>query len=68
MAFLLYAVAVVLFLLYKLATAKKDYFEKKGIPFAKPMLIVGSRADLILRNKTVLEVVKGLYDEFRDAK
>lgn len=68
MSLVLYALVAVLFLVYKLLTAKNDYFEKKGIPYTKPKFIVGSRSDLVLRNKSMPEVVKEWYDEFRDAK
>lgn len=68
MSLVLYALAAVLFLIYKLVTAKNDYFEKKGIPYSKPKFIVGSRSDLVLRNKSMPDVVKEWYDEFPNAK
>lgn len=68
MSFVLYALAALLFLVYKLVTKKNDYFEKKGIPCAKSYFFVGSRADLILRNRSMPEVIKGWYDEFRNDK
>lgn len=68
MSFILYAIAALLFLVYKLLTKKDDYFEKKGIPFMKPMPLVGSRYDLILRNKSMPDVVNSWYKQFRDDK
>jgi hypothetical protein len=68
MSLILYAIVAILFLVYKLATGKKDYFVKKGIPFTPPKFFVGSRSDLILRNKSMPEVVKQWYDEFPNAK
>jgi hypothetical protein len=68
MSFVFYAVVALLFLVYKLLTAKNDYFEKKGIPFTKPKFIVGSRWDLIVRNRSMPKVVTDWYNEFRDAK
>jgi len=68
MSLILYAVVAILFLLYKLVTKNYDYFEKKGIPFAKPAFLVGSRTDLLFRNKPMTKFVKDLYDEFRDHK
>lgn len=69
MSFVLFAiVAALLFALYKLFTPKNDYFKKKGIPYAKPKFIVGSRTDLILRNKSMPQFVMDLYNEFYDDK
>lgn len=68
MSFVIYAVAALLFLAYKLLTRKNDYFEKKGIPYTKPKFIVGSRWDLVVRNRSMPAVVVDWYNEFRDAK
>lgn len=68
MSLVLYALAAILFLIYKLATAKNDYFEKKGIPFMKPKFLVGSRSDMVLRNRSMPEVVMEWYNEFRNDK
>jgi len=64
----LYAVAVTLFLLYELLKHKDNYFEKKGIPYMKPKFIVGSRDDLILRNRPLTETIRQWYNEFRNDK
>lgn len=61
MSLVLYAVAAILFLVYKLLTKKDDYFEKKGIPYMKPSFIVGSRTDLVMRNRSMPEVVNAWY-------
>lgn len=68
MSLVLYALIAIGYLIYKLATTKDDYFEKKGIPFTKPKFLVGSRSDLILRNKSMPEVVMQWYNEFRNDK
>lgn len=68
MLVILCAIIVILFLAYKFLGREYDYFEKKGIPFSKPSFIVGSRSDFIKRNKSVLAVMRGFYDEFRDDK
>lgn len=68
MSLILYAVVAILFLAYKLLSVKNDYFEKKGIPYLKPKFLVGSRSDLILRNKPMTEVVKEWYNTFPNAK
>lgn len=68
MSLILYALVAIAFLLYKLASKKDDYFEKKGILFTKPTFLVGSRSDLILRNKSMPDVIKEWYNEFRNEK
>ncbi|KAJ6649589.1 putative cytochrome P450 9f2 [Pseudolycoriella hygida] len=65
---LLCAIVVIIFLVEKYLSREYDYFEKKGIPFAKPRFIVGSRSDFVLRNKSILEVMKDFYNEFRNDK
>lgn len=68
MSLVLYALAAVLYLIYKLVTANNDYFEKKGIPYLKPKFLIGSRSDLILRNKSMPQVIKEWYDAFPNDK
>lgn len=68
MSLVLYAVIAILFLAYKLLSVKNDYFEKKGLKFSKPAFLVGSRTDLIFRNKPMPEVVLMWYNEFRNEK
>jgi hypothetical protein len=68
MSFVLYAIVAMLFLIYKFVTRNDDYFVKKGIPFSKPTFFVGSRMDLILRNKSIIQVICDWYNEFRDEK
>ena len=62
------AVVVVIFLMHKFLSREYGYFEAKGIPYSTPIFIVGSRKDFILRNKSILTVMKDFYDEFRDDK
>lgn len=68
MLLVLLEVIVVLFLVYKFLTSNWDYFDKKGIPFMKPTIVVGSRSDLLLHNKSMPEVVQEWYDAFKNDK
>lgn len=68
MSLILYALVAILFVAYKLLTKKNDYFDKKGIPYMKPVPLLGSRTDLILRNKSMPEVVKMWYNSFPNEK
>lgn len=65
---ILYAVVAILFLLYKWLSKKDDYFEKKGIPYSKPKLFVGSRGDLLFRNSSLPDTVNSWYKEFPNDK
>ncbi|KAJ6634902.1 Cytochrome P450 9e2, partial [Pseudolycoriella hygida] len=68
MLLLLYAIIVTLFLLYELLKPKDDYFIKKGIPYMKPKFLIGSRHDLLLRNKPATETLRSWYNEFPNDK
>lgn len=68
MSFILYAIIVLLFLIYNRVTKKDDYFEKKGIPYSKPKFLVGSKSHMIWHNKSRPQIIKELYDELPDAK
>lgn len=62
------AIVLIIFLVHKYLSREYDYFEKKGIPFSKPTFIVGSRKDFVLRNKSLIDVIKDFYNEFSDEK
>jgi hypothetical protein len=59
---------VVAFLLYKWGTSTFDYFEKRGIPYNKPLPFVGSRIGMLLRNSSAVDFLMEIYDEFKDEK
>jgi cytochrome P450 family 9 len=60
--------AVAVFLFYKWATSENDYFRKRGIPFNKPLFLVGSRLGLLLKNSTIFEFIDEIYNEFKNEK
>ena len=68
MLFVLIAIVVALYALYKYLTPSGEYFIKRGIPFAKPKFFVGSRADILLRNKSLAQSILELYNEFYNDK
>jgi hypothetical protein len=59
---------VVAFLLYKWGTSTFDYFEKRGIPYNKPLPFVGSRIGMLLRNSSAVDFLMEIYNEFKDEK
>lgn len=44
MALILYLGVLALYLIYKWATSTYDYFEKQGIPFRKPVPLLGTNS------------------------
>lgn len=61
-------ILVAAWLLYKWGTSTFDYFEKRGIPYNKPLPFVGSRIGMFLRNSTAVDFIMELYNEFKDDK
>lgn len=59
---------LIIYLIYKWGTSTFDYFEKKGVPFNKPVFAVGSRLGMILKQGTVIDFLNKIYYEFRDEK
>jgi cytochrome P450 family 9 len=49
MGLILYLLPVALYLFYKWATARYDYFEKQGIVFHKPLPLLGSDFGLLFK-------------------
>lgn len=68
MSFILYAIFAILFLAYKFLKHNVEYFEKRGLKYLKPTFLVGSRTDMILRNKAMTDVIKEWYDQFPKEK
>lgn len=63
---LVYCVIVAaLYLFYKWVTANYDYFEKKGVPFAKPVFLFGSNINMIFNKLSLPEVVEKWYNELK---
>uniref|UniRef100_A0A336LRM3 CSON012862 protein n=1 Tax=Culicoides sonorensis TaxID=179676 RepID=A0A336LRM3_CULSO len=53
-------------LVYYLATKNNEFFEKQGVKYKKPHLLVGNLWPTISRQKNFFEHYKSLYDEFKD--
>jgi hypothetical protein len=66
LVYILLAVAIIL--LYKFGTKNFDYFQKKGIPFNKPHLFVGSRLSTLMRTQNIIEFMNEIYCEHKDEK
>lgn len=66
--FLYVGVAIIAFLFYKWATANYDFFEKRGIPFAKPVFLLGSNKHMFINKKSMMDAVVGWYNEMKHEK
>jgi hypothetical protein len=63
-----YIFAVLLCLLYKWATSDFDYFEKLGVPFEKPLPLVGNLLDLVLQKRSSVDIYRSSYEKFKNSK
>ncbi|CAO1441602.1 unnamed protein product [Diamesa hyperborea] len=68
MGLVLYLIIGVVYLLYKWATSTFYYFEKRGIPFRKPIPLFGNNLNAITRGKLMTDYLQMLYREFKDEK
>lgn len=68
MGLILYLIPVVIYLFYKWATAKYDFFEKQGIPFIKPFPLLGSNIGLFFKKKPFVESMVDAYNQFENEK
>ncbi|KAK1117077.1 hypothetical protein K0M31_017000 [Melipona bicolor] len=62
------AVLAVLAMVYHRATRNFDFFEKRGIPYAKPIPFLGSMWKVLLRRLSFPEVMEKIYNSNPDSK
>ena len=60
-------VLVVIFI-YKWASQHFNYFKDRDIKFIKPVIFLGSNADMLLQKMSVVEVIRKMYNSFPDKK
>uniref|UniRef100_A0A1A9UNC7 Cytochrome P450 n=1 Tax=Glossina austeni TaxID=7395 RepID=A0A1A9UNC7_GLOAU len=53
----------IIYLFYRWATANNDFFLKRGIPYKKPKILFGNMWNLILKRKSIVDIVVDLYNE-----
>lgn len=61
-------VILAIILIYKWGISTFDYFEKKGIPYNKPIFLVGSRLGMILKQGSIVDFISKIYNEFKNEK
>ncbi|KAG5671810.1 hypothetical protein PVAND_001985 [Polypedilum vanderplanki] len=59
---------IAIYLIYKWSISTYDYFEKQGIPYNKPLPLIGSNRNLFFNRKTFIEVLHNWFYEFKDEK
>jgi hypothetical protein len=66
--FLLAAVIVLLYLFYQWVMQKYEYFEAKGVPFSKPVFLLGSSYNMFFNRLSLPDVTLKWYREMRSEK
>ena len=56
------------YLFYKWATANNDYFKEKGIPFVKPVFLLGSNSNIFFSKMSMPDLVQKWYDTLKEEK
>ena len=56
------------YLFYKWSTSTYDYFEKRGMVFSKPLMLVGSSIHMFTQKRSQAETSNNWYTEFRNEK
>lgn len=59
---------VLLYLIYKWGTSTFGFFAAKGVPFLKPMAIIGNFDAMFFKGKSVHDFIQDVYNHFKDEK
>ena len=68
MAIFLYLAAIAVYFIYKWAVANHDFFEKQGIPFIKPLPLLGSNAGIYFKKQPFVVSMMNDYNKFKNEK
>lgn len=58
-------IIVILYILYKWSVANNDHFHKKGIPFQRPIPLLGNSAGVLLHKKSIYDAILFSYNEYK---
>lgn len=61
----LWLILIVLFFAFRWLTKDHDYFEKIGIPFEKPLPLVGNTLKLVLQKESIIDITERQYQKFK---
>lgn len=59
---------IVIIAIYKYLTRNDDMFEKRGIPYLKPTILLGNLGALATGRENGIEYFQNKYDLFKDEK
>ncbi|KAJ6645883.1 Cytochrome P450 9e2 [Pseudolycoriella hygida] len=65
---ILWIVLVLAYLFYKWSTKHHDFFAKQGVPFEKPIPLLGNTINLILQRESIVCLTKRNYYKFKGSK
>ena len=68
MAVYLYLIIFVIYLFYKWGTKYNNYFKDLGIPYMKPVFLLGSNSNMITRRAAISNLLVKWYNEFYNDK
>lgn len=51
------------YLFYRWATKNNNYFKDRGIPYSEPKLLFGNFWKMILRQKSMFDLIIDIYNE-----
>uniref|UniRef100_A0A1B0ACR9 Cytochrome P450 n=1 Tax=Glossina pallidipes TaxID=7398 RepID=A0A1B0ACR9_GLOPL len=54
---------LIIYLFHRWATANNDFFLKRGIPYKKPKILFGNMWNVILKRKSIVDIIVDLYNE-----
>ncbi|KAL9922238.1 putative cytochrome P450 9f2 [Glossina fuscipes fuscipes] len=54
---------LIIYLFHRWATANNDFFLKRGIPHKKPKILFGNMWNLVLKRKSLVDIIVDLYNE-----
>lgn len=58
------AVALIAYAFYIWATINNEYFNRRGLKFVKPTLLLGETGKMFLSKITAVDLAKKVYDRF----
>lgn len=65
---ILWIVLLLVYLLYKWSTSNHDYFAKRGVPFEKPLPLVGNCLNMLLQRESIIDSQHRCYNNFKGSK
>jgi hypothetical protein len=68
MSLIVFLVSVALYLFYKWATATYDFFEKQGVPFNRPLPLLGSEFGVLLKKQPFVASLTNNYNKYKNDK